>query len=264
MPLIPSKNPWEKRVVHLEGDLACVHCHYNLRGLPLSGRCPECGAIVWDSLLSKDIPALYRSVHMASVASFALAATAPLLCATLALESAARASPGPIVITTALAVLCLNGGTISWQTLPLWAFRPVLRERQLTWFILIAAVFSIGLGTVLCLTTTAAQAQWIGRAWDAALLCTSACFAIVLRSVGRMLYLLQMTGASRVILMVQVIAVICGIVSLASIAQEFLPEPGRLRATEQMVAAICGLLASVVLTIVAFRFRQYAAPALGE
>lgn len=27
----------------IEGDLTCVHCRYNLRGLTSSGRCPECG-----------------------------------------------------------------------------------------------------------------------------------------------------------------------------------------------------------------------------
>src|SRR5687767_389859 len=31
-------------------DRPCVHCQYNLRGLTTSGKCPECGGPVADSL----------------------------------------------------------------------------------------------------------------------------------------------------------------------------------------------------------------------
>ena len=30
----------------VEGDIPCRKCSYNLRGLPLDGRCPECGTPV--------------------------------------------------------------------------------------------------------------------------------------------------------------------------------------------------------------------------
>ncbi len=35
----------------LTDDRLCVHCGYNLRGLPLDGKCPECGEAVRRSLL---------------------------------------------------------------------------------------------------------------------------------------------------------------------------------------------------------------------
>ncbi|MFN0010551.1 MAG: hypothetical protein ACKVS8_02785 [Phycisphaerales bacterium] len=35
---------------HVEMDQGCFKCGYNLRGLPLAGRCPECGSTVADSL----------------------------------------------------------------------------------------------------------------------------------------------------------------------------------------------------------------------
>jgi len=34
----------------LDADQACIRCSYNLRGLPVAGRCPECGTPVADSL----------------------------------------------------------------------------------------------------------------------------------------------------------------------------------------------------------------------
>lgn len=36
--------------VMLDADQACIRCAYNLRGLPMAGRCPECGTPVADSL----------------------------------------------------------------------------------------------------------------------------------------------------------------------------------------------------------------------
>jgi hypothetical protein len=37
-------------------DLACSGCSYNLRGLPLTGACPECSAPVADSLRARSLP----------------------------------------------------------------------------------------------------------------------------------------------------------------------------------------------------------------
>lgn len=36
--------------ITLQTDQPCVKCSYNLRGLPIAGTCPECGALVSDSL----------------------------------------------------------------------------------------------------------------------------------------------------------------------------------------------------------------------
>jgi uncharacterized repeat protein (TIGR04138 family) len=37
---------------HIDIDLGCIHCTYNLRGLTFDGRCPECGAKVWESAIT--------------------------------------------------------------------------------------------------------------------------------------------------------------------------------------------------------------------
>ena len=42
----------------LAQDLLCIQCHYNLRGLEQSGRCPECGASVRDTI---DVAPVYHS-----------------------------------------------------------------------------------------------------------------------------------------------------------------------------------------------------------
>ncbi|MCG3124141.1 MAG: hypothetical protein GIKADHBN_02584 [Phycisphaerales bacterium] len=44
----PAESPPTAALV--EGDRACVKCSYNLRGLRVDGRCPECGHAVADSL----------------------------------------------------------------------------------------------------------------------------------------------------------------------------------------------------------------------
>jgi len=41
-----------RAVVELTGDLPCVRCRYNLRGLSIRGRCPECGTPVRVTLLA--------------------------------------------------------------------------------------------------------------------------------------------------------------------------------------------------------------------
>lgn len=48
MPIDPrSLSSFQK--AQIEGDVACVRCGYNLKGLPRGGNCPECGASVASS-----------------------------------------------------------------------------------------------------------------------------------------------------------------------------------------------------------------------
>ncbi len=40
---------------HIDRDTRCIYCHYNLRGLTRSGRCPECGRPVVSSLAPEPV-----------------------------------------------------------------------------------------------------------------------------------------------------------------------------------------------------------------
>ena len=43
MPL-PGERDRRSDKIEIEDDVCCVHCGYNLRGLPWGQRCPECGS----------------------------------------------------------------------------------------------------------------------------------------------------------------------------------------------------------------------------
>ncbi len=43
-------------------DFACIQCEYNLRGLPVGNRCPECGTPVLESLSAGDPVDLYDRI----------------------------------------------------------------------------------------------------------------------------------------------------------------------------------------------------------
>lgn len=48
---LPPPLPTAASAVPLvDGDRSCIKCSYNLRGLPIAGKCPECGTPVADSL----------------------------------------------------------------------------------------------------------------------------------------------------------------------------------------------------------------------
>lgn len=71
----------------LDRDVPCQRCGYNLRGLPRSGRCPECGMPVemslnGDMLRYADpqwLSALVRGARMARISIYGLIASIPLL-----------------------------------------------------------------------------------------------------------------------------------------------------------------------------------------
>ncbi len=45
----PVDDYWIDAAGHVAGDIHCLHCAYNLKTLPVDGRCPECGEPVADS-----------------------------------------------------------------------------------------------------------------------------------------------------------------------------------------------------------------------
>ncbi len=51
---------------HVSSDIYCVTCEYNLRTLPLTGRCPECNTKVSSSLNRKP-PELNRRLRILMV-----------------------------------------------------------------------------------------------------------------------------------------------------------------------------------------------------
>src|SRR5215470_5431424 len=108
MSLIPSRNPWQRRTITLQGDLACIHCTYNLRGLPISENCPECSKKIWDSLLTQGVSALYRSTQIAGLLCIAAGATPLLISAVMAMSLNATQVKEATIITLALAAVCLT------------------------------------------------------------------------------------------------------------------------------------------------------------
>jgi hypothetical protein len=64
-----------RRIYHpdsqIVGDVGCVGCGYNLRGLRVMGKCPECGAAIADSLYVLVKPALVAEALRSFAGSYA-------------------------------------------------------------------------------------------------------------------------------------------------------------------------------------------------
>src|SRR6185295_10238912 len=69
---IPRVGP--RLALELTGDLPCVRCKYNLRGLTVKGMCPECGTSVRTTILAKIDPLAkeLRPLHFPRLTSLGL------------------------------------------------------------------------------------------------------------------------------------------------------------------------------------------------
>jgi hypothetical protein len=79
---------------HLDFDLACTHCEYNLRTLPVDGLCPECGRPIGETLAVDVLFSLESRQEMARAAEMVGVFTLALLIC-MAVVAAGGAIPEP-------------------------------------------------------------------------------------------------------------------------------------------------------------------------
>jgi len=58
---VTTPDPPQRQTALIEGDLLCVSCDYNLRGVSMSATCPECGADVTPSINARWLSHAYPS-----------------------------------------------------------------------------------------------------------------------------------------------------------------------------------------------------------
>ena len=127
MGIIPSRNPWQRRTIPVQEDLPCVYCGYNLRGLALSGRCPECGGSNWDALLAPRYPhpSLRPEPHQHLLSHACRLATGPR-CADRFCPPTSKATPLACIVLLLANALCIavggcclgldaNRAVLAWQ-----------------------------------------------------------------------------------------------------------------------------------------------------
>ena len=130
MGVILSRNPWQRRTIPVQEDMPCVYCGYNLRGLALSARCPECGGSIWDALLRQDIPAIRSCLTNAAIACLALAGWPLILAMLIALSPTAQtALPAGVMLLLANAFCMIIGAGI-WVWMPIAQFQPGNKEQE--------------------------------------------------------------------------------------------------------------------------------------
>jgi hypothetical protein len=257
MSLIPSRNPWQRRTITLQGDLACIHCTYNLRGLPISENCPECGKKIWDSLLTQGISALYRSTERAALLCVAAGATPLLTAALLAMSSTASPIREAIVITLFLAVLCLAVSGIGWFQLPVNEFQPSGRESAWIIALCLLSIAGVVLASIFALTLSTTDAEWIPRTWDAGIACASAYLMVLLGHAARILFVIQHATVARLLQTAQILCVAAAAVGLAALAMEFSDEPTAVRHAALGVAGMAGVAVMIAMCVGAYAFSSF-------
>lgn len=118
--------------LYIDEDLIC-RCGYNLRGLPPSGKCPECGTPIHNAIATRQSapPLVYRIVALA------------------------------IETTTLFAVLM---GLFGWTTRPEishWSARKLLAQNIIDYVCLVGVLVVIASATFLSSSSRARKDKWV-------------------------------------------------------------------------------------------------------
>lgn len=256
MGLIPSRNPWQRRTIHLDADLICVHCQYNLRGLPISGSCPECGGAVWDSFLRKDLPVLRSALRSASTMCWMLAVTPFLMLALMVIEHQPQETEVATVPLAFAWLWCLLWGSCGWRFLSLPALQSDDRQT--------AAVFTLALLSAICgiiaITGTMLDVPRIGQlGWEGSILFTCGVYSLALAMPARTLYTFNDATLCRALQIMQMAALFPAAAMLASLALELTSMAGVPRSPATTMAAVYAVVVSIELLIAAVRLRRFSA-----
>lgn len=257
MGIIPSRNPWQRRTIPVQDDLPCVYCGYNLRGLALSGRCPECGGSNWDALLRRDIPALRSSLSQTSVSCLMLAGWPLILAMLIALSPTSKATPIACIVLLLMNTLCIAMGGCFWVWMPIAQFSPGNKEQER--IVVLSALAFIGttaagvyttamaLGASAGGSTSAAVPSGLGIACDAVIMLASGQLMIVLAVPARILLALHEYATSRFVQLIQILCIVVGVFAVGSLLLEMTPQAGTLRPALLTVASATGGLLTLTL-----------------
>lgn len=271
MGIVPSRNPWQRRAIPVREDLPCVYCGYNLRGLALSGRCPECGGSIWDALLRRDILTLRRLLKRAGISCLVLAVWPLVLAMLIALPPASRFTGAAAAVLLIFIAICAVVGSCFWAFMTADYFPPGEKEQEriivLTSIAFVgttlAGIYTIvlGLGPVAGAGSASPSYERLSIAWDAVLLLTSGQLIVVLGVPARILLALHEDTVSRLVQLIQILCIIVGVFALGSLALELTPQSGTLRPSLLIVAGFTGALMTLFLAFASLRFiRQGTRP----
>ena len=266
MGIIPSRNPWQRRTIPVQEDLPCVYCGYNLRGLALSGRCPECGGSNWDALLRRDIPTLRSALSRTSISCLMLAGWPLVLAALIALSPTSKATPLACIVLLLANALCIAVGGCFWVWMPIAQFSPGNKEQERILVLsalafigtTVAGIYTIMLGIAAPAgaSTSTAASQGLGIACDAVILLASGQLMVVLAVPARILLALHEYAISRFVQLIQILCIIVGVFALGSLALEMTPQAGTLRPALLTVASATGGLLVLTLGFASLGFHR--------
>lgn len=271
MGIVPSRNPWQRRTIPVQEDLACVYCGYNLRGLPLSGKCPECGGSIWDALLRRDIPALRSALSNAGLACLTLAGWPLILAMLIVLSPTSNATPAAGVALLFINTICMVIGGCFWVWMPIAQFQPGDKEQErilvLTALTFIGATvagiytITLSMGAPAAGSISTATHHGLGIAWDAVLLLSAGQMIVVLSVPARILMALHEYAISRVVQLIQILCIVVGVFALGSLLLEMTPHAGNLRLALLVAASVTGGLMTLSLSFATLCFlRQSSRP----
>lgn len=258
MGLIPSRNPWQQRTISLQGDLACVHCTYNLRGLAISGTCPECGQRIWDSFLAGGVSALKQATQRAGWLCFVTALLPLALAMLVGLCMGSSADTVATIIIACIATAGMLLSPVGWCSMSVVEFQPAGRQRAAV-ILLMVVISPMVLGSsAAALLLPPGEADWKAAAW----LCTASLLdaelILLAGSAARVLFLLNHPLASRLLQSAQIISILATFILTASAAmipwtggEELLPMA--------LLAALASALAMTLAMLIAAITFQSAA-----